>query len=485
MSIVEKLAQQAKETPEKLAVVFEGKEVTYAELWNKTVHCAHLLIKLGVQAGDRVVCQGKYDPHFWAIRFAAHLCGAAFVPADKDASPEQLAGLAERLDARLIISNCKEEKLPRFVLFDELADMLPEDTSMEGLSFPEPESVSEVMFTTGTTGASKGVLLTHRCMAARVFSNVREFDITPDDVSITMVPLNHIGPIMILDQRICSGATAVFLDGMMKLKLLFDCMDKYGVTTVFLPPAGIALLRRLSQNKLADYADQLVAFHTGSAAMTKPELEYLKKILPRSRLYTGYGSSECGVVSVRRYDGNDKDVICVGKPCEAGEVRIVDEAFRPVPAGNVGLITFKSEMNMLGYYNRPNLNAAVFHDGYFSSNDLGYLDEEGFLYILGRSDDMINIGGLKVYPSEVENAALRIPGVEECLCFGVPDPITGQAIKLLIKPGDAFSMSIPQVQEALSKSMDYYKVPKSIEFVTEIQKTANGKPERKFYQAGK
>ena len=486
-SIAEYLYHHANQTPDKTAVIFEGAAVSYGELWRKTVRCAHMLKRLGVQEGDRVVCQSKYDLYFVAIRFAAHLCGAAFVPADKDADLKRLADLAELLDARLVLSNGKEKTLPNCILFDEIENLLPEDASMAGLSFPEPDSVADIVFTTGTTGASKGVQLTQRNMAARALSSIQAFAIRPDDVCITMVPLNHIAPIMLLDIRVTCGSTITFLDGMTKLKLLFDFMDKYSKysVTIYLPPAGIALLQRLSQNKLADYAERLRSFGTGSAAMPGPLQDFLKRMLPHSHLYCNYASSECGVVSMRRYDGDSRDVTCCGKPYATIDVRVVDDAFCPVPTGSVGLITVKSETNMLGYYNRPDLNDAVFHDGYFITSDIGYLDEEGFLYVLGRSDDMINIGGLKVYPFEIENAALRIPGIEECICFGVPDPVTGRAVKLLIKTNDAFTGSVALVQEALSKVMDYYKVPKQIEIVDEIAKTANGKPNRKFYQEQK
>lgn len=481
-SIVERIYHHATQTPDKAAVIFEGAAATYGELWSITVRCAQLLKKLGVGEGGRVVCQCRYDPYFWALRFAAHLCGAAFAPADKDTDARRLSDFAALLDARLVISNVKDEAIPRGVSYDELADMLPKDATMEGLSFPKPDSVSDIVFTTGTTGASKGVQLTQRCMAARAISNAREYGVRPDDVTITMVPLNHIAPIMVLDQRVIRGSTIIFLDGMMKLKLMFDYMDKFGVTCIFLPPTGVTLIQRLSQNRLADYADQLEYFSTGSAAMTKPQQEYVKRMLPHSRLYCCYASSECGIVSVHRYDEAAKDVACCGKPCAEADLRLVDDAFRPVPAGSVGLIAVKSDMNMLGYYNRPELNDAVFHDGYFITSDLGCLDEEGFLYILGRNDDMINIGGLKVFPSEIENAALRIPGIDECICFGVPDPVTGQAAKLLVKTNDAFSGSAELVMDALSRTIDYYKVPKCVEIVAEIAKTANGKPDRKRYQ---
>ena len=482
ISIVESLFYHSEHTPDKPALIFEEYSVSYSGLRNMIVRCARRLKKLGVREGDRIVCQCKHDPYFPAIRFAAHLCGAAFVPADKDADPVRLADLSALLDARLVIFNGKTETFSRGIGYDEFTNSLTEVSSMEGLSFPDSDSVADILFTTGTTGASKGVPLTQKNVAERALSNVREFDVLKDDVCLTMVPLNHIAPVMLLDQRISSGATMVFLDGMMKIKLMFDCIDKYGVTTVFLPPAGISLLQRLSQNKLAVYADRLRSFSTGSSAMTKSQQDYLRNMLPHSGLRCCYGSTECGVVSVLRYDEFIGDVTCCGKPCAAVDLRVVDEEFRPVSAGTAGLITIKGEMNMLGYYNRPDLNAAVFHDGYFVSNDLGYLDEEGYLHVLGRSDDMINIGGLKVFPSEIENAALRIPGVEECVCFGVPDPVTGQAAKLLIKTNGAFSGSVAIVKDELSRTMDYYKIPKCIEIVDEIAKTANGKPDRKKYR---
>ena len=137
---------------------------------------------------------------------------------------------------------------------------------------------------------------------------------------------------------------------------------------------------------------------------------------------------------------------------------------------------------MKGYYKLPELIDAALRDDFFLSSDLGYLDEDGYLYVCGRKDDMINIGGLKVYPSEVENAALKIPGIVDCICFGVPDAVTGQAVKLVIQADAADSVPAALVQKELGRVMDAYKVPKHIEFVSEIAKTANGKPNRKFYQ---
>ena len=188
------------------------------------------------------------------------------------------------------------------------------------------------------------------------------------------------------------------------------------------------------------------------------------------------------MVTSYRFDNSERAINCCGKLFNGVELRIVDDAFQAVSTGQVGMIAIKSDMVMKGYYKRPELNGIVLRDGFFLSDDLGYLDEDGYLYVCGRKDDMINIGGLKVYPSEIENAALKIQGIVECICFGVPDPVTGQAVKLLIKTDDSFAGTVALVTETLSRTMDYYKVPKCIEIVDEIAKTANGKPDRKFYQ---
>ena len=136
---------------------------------------------------------------------------------------------------------------------------------------------------------------------------------------------------------------------------------------------------------------------------------------------------------------------------------------------------------MKGYYRMPELNDAAFRNGWFLSNDMGYIDAEGFLYVLGRKDDIINIGGLKVYPSEIEIATLKIEGVCDCVCFPVNDDITGQAAKLLIKKNSGCDKTIVDIKRQIAAYLDQYKIPKSIEFTERVERTSNGKLDRRFY----
>ena len=481
-SIVERVFKYAEETPDNIAVIIENEVVSYSELWNAIVRLAHLFKKLGLRDGDRVVCQCKYDLYFIASIYATGLCNAAAVPAGKDVSDESIRNLAEQIDARLVICNHKSEGDQNNVIYEELSDILPHDTSMEGLSFPDMDSVEIILFTTGTTGAPKGVQITHRGATDRLRSRLKEFNASTRDRCITTVPLNHMAPISVLERHLYCGGTMIFLDGMIKIGKMFEYIEKYAVSSIYLPPAGISLLQILVKEKLADYSDQLDYILVGSAAMTVSQQEYTKKMLSKSKLYSAYASSEAGVVTLYRYDISENGINFCGKPSEGMEIKIVDDELQSVKTGQIGLIAIKSESVMKGYYNLPDLNREVLKDGYFISNDLGYLDEEGFLYVCGRKDDMINIGGLKVYPSEIENATLRIPGIIDCICFGVPDPVTGHKVKLLIQTDGSSMITAEHVQDSLSHVMDYYKVPKIIEFVSEIAKTANGKPDRKYYQ---
>ncbi len=480
-TIVSRVAEHAKKTPERPAVIFEHDSIDYGTLWDRALRTAALFRSLGVKHGDRVIVQGKYTAWFVVCAFASHLNGAVFIPVDKAPQAEAVAQLAQRVGARLVVSDYHFD--PVCCLdFEELEKKaLPQPADEAAFPFPSLDDTADMMFTTGTTGAPKGVELTHRNIACTAETRVHECRILPDNVGITLVPMNHVAPMRELYLNAYNGSTFIFVDGMSKIKLLFDYMKQYHVTSFYVPPAGITLISQLAKKKLGEFQDQLDYVYTGSAPMQVSQQEYMREMLPRTRLYFSYGSSENGSVCLHRYDRDLKDITCCGRPCKGVALRIMDENFADVPQGRPGRIAIKSDMNMKGYYQMPELNDSVFKDGWFLSNDVGFIDEEGFLFVSGRKDDIINIGGLKVYPSEIEIAALKIPGITDCVCYAVKDAVSGQAAKLLIKVSPDFSGGIPDVKKALGEMMDAYKVPKTVAFVGEIARTSNGKIDRKFY----
>ena len=173
---------------------------------------------------------------------------------------------------------------------------------------------------------------------------------------------------------------------------------------------------------------------------------------------------------------------CIGKPMPNAEILIVDDDKRLISSSkdHLGLIACKGDVNMLEYVNSPELTRDVLRGGIVYNNDIGYIDEEGFVYIIGRKGDVINVGGLKVAPTEVEEAALAFDGIDECICVALPDRISGFVPKLLYVA--AQDLDLPALSRFLSARLEGYKVPKAFERVPEIRKTYNGKLDRKSYR---
>lgn len=479
-TIVEKMILNSYVNPDRRAVIFEDSSITYSELRDKVIQLSNYLKNIGITSNDKVIVQGSYNTWFVVSAMAIHLCSAVFVPVDMKPLEESIRNLYNSIDAKLFIGDFHIEGISH-LLFDDISELLqPVEASCE-IVFPSLEQTADMMFTTGTTGVPKGVELTHENLSATADIRVHECQIKENNIGITLVPMNHVAPMRELYLNLYNGSSFIFLNGIAKMKKMFEFMDKYRVTSIYTPPASISIMSQLTKNKLKDYSDKIDYVYTASAPMQVAQQDYMREMLPNTRLYFSYGSSENGSVCLHRYDRDLKDITCCGRPCIGVDVKIFDDDFVEMPVGQLGRIAIKSSMNMKGYYKRPELNEAVFQNGYFLSNDIGYFDSEGFLYVTGRKDDIINIGGLKVYPSEIETAALTIEGIVDCVCYSVEDRITGQAAKLLILLKDGEVSDVKQIHNSLAEKMDAYKIPKYIEFVDTIERTTNGKVNRKYY----
>ena len=481
MTILERICRHAKNRPDKPAVIFEDSIITYGELWEDACRFAKVLSDLGVRQGDRVIVQAFYSKWFIAACFGCHLANAVFVPAEKNSNTTMIRGLYEGVDAALFIGLFRALEC-NTLLYAEMEQKISAAAPEWDGEFLSEDRIADLMFTTGTTGVPKGVMVSYKNIVQTVLTRIAEINVRENNVAITLIPLNHVAPMRELYLNGYVGGSVILLDGITKMKKMFAMMDEYNVTSMYLPPANISILQQMSKERLRTFSDRIDYVYTGSAPMQEAQQEYMRTMLPNSRLYFSYGSSENGTVCLLRYDRDQKDIRCVGRPCVGVDVKLLADDNTEAKTGQLGVVSIKSEMNMPGYWNREDLNKEVFQNGYFISNDVGFFDDSGFLYITGRKDDIINIGGLKVYPSEIENAALSVPGIQDCVCFSVPDRITGQAAKLLIQTGDEFVGDLRTIHDELAHLLDGYKIPKVIEFVDSIKRTSNGKVDRKFYQ---
>ncbi|MBR3816315.1 MAG: acyl--CoA ligase [Clostridia bacterium] len=481
-SIVSAVAKFAAEKPDTVAVIANDEKITYSTLWKEVQGLASYINSFGFEKGSRIIVKADSDIWFAVSCFAIHLSGNVHVPLEKTIGVGGIEDVVNQLGAVMVISDVKPEG--DFAYLDsELVRKTGEDNYKEDLewSFPTSDMTCDIMFTTGTTGKSKGVVVSHRAVVA-VTENVQYgAGIIENNIYLVPAPINHASAIRKLYVSMLTGTTVVLLDGFRDIKKFYQCIEDYGVTSILMPPAAVRMLLVLSKKQLAKYSGQLHHIHTGSAAFPEADKELLCELLPETKLYFAYGSSEAGCVSMFDYSQHKGLISCVGKPNKNAHIFIVDDDRKEIKSSqsNQGLIAIRGDMTMTEYFNEPELTKEVLVDGVVYTNDMGYIDEEGFVYMVGRRGDVISIGGLKIAPTEVENIVLRFPGIAECACFAKEDRMGGCVPKLNIVLEKDADVDVNELKKHLAGYLEAFKIPKIVEKVDEIPKTANGKINRK------
>ena len=488
-SIVQALSIHAKETPDRIAVIADDEQITYGELWKEVQGFAEFLRKQGFEKGSRITVKAAPSIWFAVSCFGIHLSGNVHVPMEKTIGPEGIINIADELSASMIVADTdlSDRISEKDGKYKYISSALVRETAKENyrdglvFDFPTLDMTCDIMFTTGTTGKSKGVMESHRAVVA-VSENVQYgAEIPKDNIYLVPAPINHASAIRKLYVSILTGTTVVLLDGFTDVKKFFNYVEKYKVTSILMPPAAVRMILLLAEKNLAKYSGQLHHIHTGSAAFPEADKDKLCEILPETRLYFAYGSSEAGCVSMYDYSKNRGLISCVGKPNKNANIFIVDENRNPIKSSkeNQGLIAISGGMVMQGYYNAPELTAEVLKDGVVYTNDIGYIDDEGFVYMLGRRGDVINIGGLKIAPTEVENVVLRYPDIADCACFAKEDRMGGVVPRLNVVMKKGCELDAAKLRAHMAEHLEAFKIPKQIVAVDELPKTSNGKLDRK------
>ena len=481
-SIVSAVAKFASEKPDTVAVIANDEKITYSTLWKEVQGLAAYINSFGFEKGSRIIVKADSDIWFAVSCFAIHLSGNVHVPLEKTIGVGGIEDVVNQLGAVMVISDVKPEG--DFVYLDSaLVRQTGDENYKENLewSFPTSDMTCDIMFTTGTTGKSKGVVVSHRAVVA-VTENVQfGAGIIDSNVYLVPAPINHASAIRKLYVSMLTGTTVVLLDGFRDIKKFYKYIEDYGVTSILMPPAAVRMLLVLSKKQLAKYSGQLHHIHTGSAAFPEADKELLCELLPETKLYFAYGSSEAGCVSMFDYSQHKGLISCVGKPNKNAHIFIVDDDRKEIKSSqsNQGLIAIRGDMTMTEYFNEPELTKEVLVDGVVYTNDMGYIDDEGFVYMVGRRGDVISIGGLKIAPTEVENIVLRFPGIAECACFAKEDRMGGCVPKLNIVTEEGADVDVNELKKHLAGYLEAFKIPKIVEKVDEIPKTANGKINRK------
>lgn len=482
-SIVEAVAKAAANKPDTVALIAQGEQITYAELWREIRGFAAYIRSLHLQKGARIIVKAKHDIWFLVSCFGIHLAGCVHIPLEKTIGIDGLKDLAEQLSVSLVISDLEiDDARYQTVASSVVRDLARESFNAEArFEFPEASDLCDILFTTGTTGKPKGVMLSHRAVLATAENVVYSTELPKNNVYLIPAPMNHAGGIRNVYICMLTGTTAVLLDGFTNVKLFFEYIRNYHVTSLYMPPSAIRMMLMLAPKELAKCADQIQYIFTASAHYPEADKEKMSEIFAASRLYNDYGCSEAGRSCLFDYAKERGKVNCVGKPTYNAKILIVGDDQKEIQSSkdNPGLIAITGSNVMSGYFNDPDLTQETMRNGIVYTNDIGYIDENGYLYVIGRRGDVINIGGLKIAPAEVESVVLRFPGIAECVCYAVEDKRGNINVKLNYVEVDGMQVDVSELRKYIAQKLEAFKVPKLYEKVDAIPKTANGKIDRK------
>ena len=484
-SVVQRILEHALRAPDMPAVVADDKATTYGRLADMILSISEWLAEKGVREGDVVCVQAVHDPVCVACYYGVHLLGAVLVPVEESAAESRILAIAEETKAKLIVSLKAPSSASNWTDYAQARANLDRARFTEDVRavYPAPDTPCEMIFTTGTTGKSKGVLMTHRHIAWYVYSVAKCVEMKKNNRFLLTTPLNHAGGLRRTHLMLANGCCIVYLNGLKDLGLYFETIEKYRITSLYLPPVAVRILLVRTEDQLGRYRDQIDFVYCSSSPLPQSDGEKLRELLPRTRLYNAYEASETPGVSA--YDFNTDAPVgnCLGAANEGVELAILPENGELTREPDVeGQICVKSKMNMKEYYLEPALTSSVFRGEWFVSSDLGSLDRQGRLFIHGRKGDVINIGGYKIAPTDVEETALRSGMVDECVCVEERDALGVPCLKLLAVAPDAQAFDTKALSAFLAEQLEAYKVPRKIELTDAIKKTFNGKIDRKAYR---
>lgn len=481
-SIVEAVLHYAEIQPDKLCLVDDDSQVTYKEYAEKLRKYADVFTKAGLTAGDAVVVEACQTIDYLATELALQLMGGVFVPVEHNCATDKIRSFADRADAKAVIV-CKDAEFD--VQFTYTFDSLNESSANAELytaeKLPELADISEILFSTGTTGKEKGIVLTHGndiALAENVYYGVEMED---DNVEMIPSPMNHSHGLRRYYANMYKGATVVLLGSVMNIKRFFYNLDTFGVNSMDLVPTALSVVLKLSRGKLAEYKDVLRYIQFGAAPMMAADQEAICQLLPDTRLYNFYGSTESGCICIYNFNRKDDKAHCIGKPAHNADIFIVDDDRNVIESSKdkTGLLASRGGMNMPGYWKDEEETNKVLADGVVYTNDVAYFDEDGDIILLGRKGDVINVGGNKVSPEEIENTAKLMAEIADCGVIPVADQYKGNVPKLIVQMEAGCEFDPKAIRSFIAGKLEPYKIPVYIEQIDLIPRSYNGKLLRK------
>ncbi len=477
-SIVEQVFAFGQEYPEKIALINGRSSKSYGELINDTLIAREVLSeKYRISKGDRVILAADKQMEFVAVYFACHLLEAVTLPIAPDSNPKRYELIKSKVSPKLVVGFKDSDA---GVQIAELKEFNIDDykPTYDKLSFPSLDSLADIIFTTGTTGEPKGVQLSHRNIMAAA-RNINTFIRNKrDDVEMLALPISHSFGLGRMRCALSKGQTLVLLGSFANVKRFFRFMKEYEVNGFGMVPASWALLKKLSGEEIAKYKDQLSYIEIGSAPMPLDEKQYLIETLPTTRICMHYGLTEASRSAFMEFHEAKDHLYTVGKQSPNMNITICDESGNSLSDGEEGEICVSGDAVTIGYLDLPKDES--FWGDSFRTGDWGIKDSDGYITLKSRKKELINVGGKKVSPIEVEEVLKGIDYIDDCVCIGTPDQdgILGEVVKAFVVTDKPELISYENIDSIIGNQLEGYKHPAIYSVIKDIPKTSSGKVQR-------
>lgn len=487
------LEHHARRTPERAITIFEGETTTYGDMARAAVALAGGLHARGVGAGDVVGLLSYNCPEFLQTMFAANYLGAVVMPINWRLAAPEVRYILEHSRARALM--CDEALAP-------LADEATKDMGhrpfkacvssgagtdwttlaelRSGAAAParaptDSDDVHRLMYTSGTTGRPKGVMITHANLAWKNLAHLVEFGFTADDLGLACGPLYHVGALDLTTTSLIAAGATTIIQRVFDAAAVVDELESSRVTTVWLAPAMVNAIMALPDVEQRDLTSVRVIIN-GGEKMPVPLIERLQRTFPSAWFADAYGLTE--TVSGDTFLDRESVVAklgSVGRTCLHLELDVWDEEGRPVSAGERGEIVLRGPKVFKGYWRDPDATTRAFAGGWFHTGDVGVRDDDGYLFIVDRLKDMIVSGGENIAGSEIERVLYEHDAVLEAAVVGRPDERWGEVpvAFVVLRPGG--SATAEELVEHCRRELARFKVPKDVTFLDALPRNPSGK----------
>ncbi len=495
--------------PSKTAIISKSEEYSYSSLNESALRIAGHIVNSGIRKGERVAVYMNNSWECIVSIYGITMSGAVFLVINPQTKADKLQYIlndsgAKTLITEGILANELKQALPGSVTVSEVI-MAGDSGKISGLpgfnvkSFDEivtdavtsailpaiiPNDLAALIYTSGSTGFPKGVMMTHQSMVFASWSLIQYLRLSEEDRIILLLPLAFDYGLYQLLMAITTGGSLIAEQSFTFQASIYKQMEKYRPTVFPGVPTIYAMM--IATGKKSGLSFDFINKVTNTAAALPSEfIPDLKKIFPKALIFKMYGLTECKRVCYLEPELVDVKPGSVGKAIPGTEVFLLSPDGKPIPPGEKGILHIRGPHVMLGYWNKEDLSREMLRPGNLPwervlySNDWFRMDEEGFLYFLGRNDDIIKTRGEKVSPLEIENVLYKITGIKEAAVLGVPDEIMGEAIIAFVTTHDQSQRNEKDIIRECMASLELFMIPQRIIFLNEMPKSSNSKIDKK------